>query len=414
MKHRFLLLASGLVLATAPAAAQEYAYPTYERDAAAARIDSLRNLIDDRHEAAIGELAVRFWEPKLAQYKARFDEIFSVNDLAGLNELRVRFSMFVAQMQKEEAERKERYKSGSYDYMDTTAMTTTPTSTTEIAVASPEVDTVAVAAYDGDDYVYDPVAERRRQHEYRVQQRIEDDARMAEREAALSRGEASDMSAYGEYGYYQAWMELPAVSKWLARRYRSNLDHVAEQVFTDLRSFVDTLTAFNERFKRENSALIDQVPYMREELDDEIDLDEVTRMLRHPLTLRHTYISMVEPWVLLYDGEGLAKLVGSVTKSSAISSMPEVSLVEQNVPNPASDRTQIVITLPEPSSATMVRLYNGQGEEVLTLDQGALAAGSHTVTIEVADLPTGSYLYQVSAHLAGGEKVTAKLMQVVQ
>ncbi len=68
--------------------------------------------------------------------------------------------------------------------------------------------------------------------------------------------------------------------------------------------------------------------------------------------------------------------------------------MDQNHPNPFNPTTQIRFTLPE---ATQVRLsvYDMVGREIENLAFGVYAAGSHEVTFEAGNLPSGTYLYRL-------------------
>jgi hypothetical protein len=403
MNLRFPAGVSALLLLLAiPAAAQE----TYREDP----LDSLRDRLGTQYDAGIAALAVKYWEPRLNAYKTRFDGIFGVQDLQGLDELRARFSMLIAEERRKEEEMRERARTAAAIATSDTSYAVPDDVEAEVATDA-TADTVAEVAVNSESELA-PEEIARRAKEYRLEREQGKEREMDAQEARLAQG--SKLVEESWYGAYSEILELPAVSKWLAHRYRTSLDHVGEMVFTDLRAFVDEVAAYGAEFQRVHAVEIAQVPDMRERLESRSDMDDFARLLRHPLYLRHEYISMIEPMLLLYDGEGLDKLVGSVMRSSSVEGMPEVSLASQNTPNPAAETTSITITLPEASTQTTFRLLNTQGEVVMTLDKGALAAGSHAVAVDVSSLPSGSYLYQVRAHLSSGEKVTGRIMQVMR
>jgi hypothetical protein len=139
-------------------------------------------------------------------------------------------------------------------------------------------------------------------------------------------------------------------------------------------------------------------------------------MVRHPLSFRVEYQKMIESFVLLYNGDGLAKLFGGLSDESPIEvhGIPENSMLQQNSPNPASATTTITYTLPEASTETTLRIFNTQGEAVVELEEGAQSAGVHQAKVDVAKLPSGSYLYQLSVQLSQGPRVSSRVMQVTK
>ncbi|MGB2869094.1 MAG: T9SS type A sorting domain-containing protein [Bacteroidota bacterium] len=68
----------------------------------------------------------------------------------------------------------------------------------------------------------------------------------------------------------------------------------------------------------------------------------------------------------------------------------------QNFPNPFNPATTIAFDLPHPTQVSL-RLYNTLGEEIRTLADREFAAGEHTVTADLSDLPSGVYLYRIVA-----------------
>ena len=66
----------------------------------------------------------------------------------------------------------------------------------------------------------------------------------------------------------------------------------------------------------------------------------------------------------------------------------------QNYPNPFNPSTQIGFTLPE-SAQVSLAVYDVLGRQVQLLLDGAMEAGSHEVTFDASDLPSGTYLYRL-------------------
>ena len=80
----------------------------------------------------------------------------------------------------------------------------------------------------------------------------------------------------------------------------------------------------------------------------------------------------------------------------------------QNYPNPFNPATNIEFTLPS-ASAVRLRVYNILGQEVATLVNGTLAAGTHTVRFDASKLPGGIYVCRL---IAGIHVSTVKMVSL--
>ena len=78
------------------------------------------------------------------------------------------------------------------------------------------------------------------------------------------------------------------------------------------------------------------------------------------------------------------------------SAAPQTYELSQNYPNPFNPATKIDFAIPAASQVEL-RVYNMLGQEVATLVNGALTAGSHTVTFDASRLASGVYLYKLTA-----------------
>jgi len=76
--------------------------------------------------------------------------------------------------------------------------------------------------------------------------------------------------------------------------------------------------------------------------------------------------------------------------------VPGSYALEQNYPNPFNPSTSVDFSLP---AASQVRLsvYNLLGQEVATIVNGQMAAGTHTVRFDASKLSSGVYLYRLTA-----------------
>lgn len=80
----------------------------------------------------------------------------------------------------------------------------------------------------------------------------------------------------------------------------------------------------------------------------------------------------------------------------ADSAVPETHALNQNYPNPFNPSTEIRFDLPEAAEVLLV-VYNVTGREVARLVNQSMGAGSHRVRWDAGDLPSGVYLYQLTA-----------------
>jgi len=75
---------------------------------------------------------------------------------------------------------------------------------------------------------------------------------------------------------------------------------------------------------------------------------------------------------------------------------PERYELSQNYPNPFNPRTEIVFRVRQ-EGLVVLKVYDILGREVQTLVNGRMTAGTHRVSVDGRDLPSGMYLYTLSA-----------------
>ena len=85
-----------------------------------------------------------------------------------------------------------------------------------------------------------------------------------------------------------------------------------------------------------------------------------------------------------------------VTGLEQTSQMPEIYSLAQNYPNPFNASTNIRFLLPEKAEVS-VEIYNLLGQKVVTLLEGELPAGNHSVTWDASDVSSGIYYYRLTA-----------------
>ena len=76
-------------------------------------------------------------------------------------------------------------------------------------------------------------------------------------------------------------------------------------------------------------------------------------------------------------------------------------------PNPFNPATELTYTIPLSGEVTLT-IYDIQGREVSTLLNGFQPAGSHKITFDAEDLPSGIYFARLST--ANGQTKTQKLV----
>lgn len=95
-----------------------------------------------------------------------------------------------------------------------------------------------------------------------------------------------------------------------------------------------------------------------------------------------------------------------VNNTSVEEVLPVKFALEQNYPNPFNPSTQIDFSLPESGLVTL-SVYNMLGQQVATLVNQRMEAGSHSVNFDAANLSTGMYLYRITN---GNTQITRKMM----
>jgi len=85
------------------------------------------------------------------------------------------------------------------------------------------------------------------------------------------------------------------------------------------------------------------------------------------------------------------------TPEATASATPQTYLLHENFPDPFNPSTRVQFDLPEAVQVSLV-VYDVMGREVARLiDKRSMAAGTHAVTWEASGLPSGVYLYQLTA-----------------
>jgi hypothetical protein len=88
--------------------------------------------------------------------------------------------------------------------------------------------------------------------------------------------------------------------------------------------------------------------------------------------------------------------------------LPEAYSLSQNYPNPFNSTTQISYGLPAESAVTL-EVYDPLGRKIRSLVDGIRVAGIHRESFDAHDLPSGVYMYRLTA---GSFRETRKLVLI--
>ena len=77
--------------------------------------------------------------------------------------------------------------------------------------------------------------------------------------------------------------------------------------------------------------------------------------------------------------------------------VPSEFNLSQNYPNPFNPNTQIVVSIPKSGNYSL-KVFNVLGQEVVTLLNSDIIAGTHTFTFNASNLPSGIYFYTFSGN----------------
>jgi hypothetical protein len=106
--------------------------------------------------------------------------------------------------------------------------------------------------------------------------------------------------------------------------------------------------------------------------------------------------SRVESWAV---GKrlGTPSAINDVyTGIKQISDLPSDFSLSQNFPNPFNPVTKILVTLPERSEIKL-KVFDILGNEIRVLANGEFEAGGYEFLFNATDLPSGVYIYSLSA-----------------
>lgn len=91
-----------------------------------------------------------------------------------------------------------------------------------------------------------------------------------------------------------------------------------------------------------------------------------------------------------------SQTTGTATEPVSTSEVPEDFALLQSYPNPFNPLATINFSVPQAEHVRLV-VFDMLGREVGTLVDESLAAGTYEFDFEAGDLPSGTYIYQVTA-----------------
>jgi 5'-nucleotidase/UDP-sugar diphosphatase len=103
--------------------------------------------------------------------------------------------------------------------------------------------------------------------------------------------------------------------------------------------------------------------------------------------------------VSVHSHRGLAKNSGDVSDESeelVAPSIPKEFQLSQNYPNPFNPSTTFSVDVPKDSYVSL-KIYNLLGQEVATIANGSLQAGTYQYRFDASRLSSGTYIYQLRA-----------------
>ncbi len=209
----------------------------------------------------------------------------------------------------------------------------------------------------------------------------------------------------------------------------------AVQIRDYMSSLLDSLWKYNPSMKIILSTMPRQVPgslFNAKTLDTIKNTNALWPALVNTKKLAGRYITLVDNFSALTDstdftGDGIhpspagyrkmryvwyPAVVTALKVTSAVktplSIIPNSFELNQNFPNPFNPSTQIRYSIPSDSYITL-NVYDVLGRLITSLVDGKVSAGTHTVSFNATAIPTGVYVYTMSA---GGFSIARKMVLI--
>ena len=108
-------------------------------------------------------------------------------------------------------------------------------------------------------------------------------------------------------------------------------------------------------------------------------------------------------------GRKLLRYKSGISVGIDESAVPANYILQQNYPNPFNPSTIIKFSVPA-LELVVIKIYDILGREIKTLVRKEYAPGTHSVEFNAAEVPSGVYLYKLTA----GDYSAVKKMMVIK
>ena len=116
---------------------------------------------------------------------------------------------------------------------------------------------------------------------------------------------------------------------------------------------------------------------------------------------------------LSVKANGFVNADAFVMESLEVEQLPLEFALGQNYPNPFNPTTNIRYQLPMSADVT-IELYNMLGQRVMTLVNGTIQAGTHTISVDFSKLSSGVYVYRIQARGESESFVSTRTMTLIK
>lgn len=386
----FALLLTALALPTAESSAQYELMP--DTSTLARELDR-----------GISELSESFWNTRFAGYKRKIDGMLPSSTLIELNELRARYLLAG-----------EAFRNVNRDV--------------EVRIAA-ETDSIYGSTSD-ERYVEAPVLVED-ESEYGIslsgEQELEDPARSSDSYSARQLASEVELLEERLAGRVEFAIPAPAgqggtdfsrrqdlmreltetrfLASWITRKSRPVIDTLFETFVEDYREFRKLVRSYAGRFYKQHRKGVGKDPQAIEALHEALSIGSY---LSYMVTGdRPVQRGAVEAILLLYNGQNLREIDWNDPPNNWRSPFfpgPDTPTAEISF-DPVARRATISLILKSPATFVQIGIIDSLGKTVETFDPESRPAGSHAASIDLATLPAGWYLCQLTIRTAAGEEL---------